>query len=359
MAFTLRLRGGKSNYPYAVARVQAKRAKLIPPRDYEKILKMDVSEITRFIEDSAYKAEVDELGARFSGLDLLEAALTVNEERTYASVRRMLEGPGGALIELFLARHLVNDLKTLFRGKNAGASREDLLKELLLEDLDTYGMFQPLLSEDVRTFDDIVQALLRQSGVAADWGRILSRVPEGSGLNVYEDVLDKAYYGRLLDSLVTSRQKGSDQFLKFTRHEIDARNLVNAARWVTAGQGGDFTPYIIPGGLRFKVGDVVALARAPDMDAFAEALQDSEVLEGIRDGLAQTRATGRLVPLETAVRRRLMDELGRLSHQHPLSIVPILLFLIQKDREVRVLRAVARGKAAGLSEERLRELVTV
>jgi vacuolar-type H+-ATPase subunit C/Vma6 len=38
-------------------------------------------------------------------------------------------------------------------------------------------------------------------------------------------------------------------------------------------------------------------------------------------------------------------------------LVPILLFLLRKHHEVRVLRAVARGKAAGLSEDRLRELV--
>ena len=81
------LRKGNSNYAYAVARVQAKRAKLIPPSEFEKVLKMDVPEITRYIQDSAYKAEVDELASRFSGLDLLEAALTVNEERVYEAVR--------------------------------------------------------------------------------------------------------------------------------------------------------------------------------------------------------------------------------------------------------------------------------
>ena len=74
----------KTNYAYAVARVQAKRGKLIPRSEYDKLLKMDVAEITRFIQDSEYKEEVDELAARFSGLDLLEAALTVNEERVNA-----------------------------------------------------------------------------------------------------------------------------------------------------------------------------------------------------------------------------------------------------------------------------------
>src|SRR5688572_3907289 len=116
------LRKGNSNYAYAVARVQAKRAKLIPPSEFEKVLKMDVPEITRYIQDSAYKNEVDELASKFSGLDLLEAALTVNEERVYESVRSMVGGGAGAIVSLFLDRYHYEDLKTLLRRKASGAS---------------------------------------------------------------------------------------------------------------------------------------------------------------------------------------------------------------------------------------------
>src|SRR5688500_6871373 len=96
---------GNSNYPYAVARVQAKRSKLVPPAEFEKVLKMDVAEITRYIGESVYKTEVEELATKFRGLDLLEAALTVNEERTYESVRRMVSGEGGLIVGLFLDRY--------------------------------------------------------------------------------------------------------------------------------------------------------------------------------------------------------------------------------------------------------------
>ena len=89
MALSL-LKRGTSNYAYAVARVQAKRAKLIPPSEFEKVLKMDVPEITRYIQDSAYKAEVDELASRFGGLDLLE----VRQTSGGANDLREIPGPG-------------------------------------------------------------------------------------------------------------------------------------------------------------------------------------------------------------------------------------------------------------------------
>ena len=357
MALAIQAGGGKTNYPYAVARVQAKRARLIPLREYEKILRMDVPEITRYVEESAYKAEVDELSSRFGGLDLLEAALTVNEERTFASVRGMLQGEGGHLIGLFLGRFLADDLKAVLRGKAAGATRDELLREMLLENLDVFNLFQPLLADDVKGVDDVIAALERQTGRAHDLARVLQKVPQGSPLSHYEDALDKAQYADLLASLKVSKQKGAGDFLEFVRHEVDALNLRTAARWAANGQEGDVSPYIVPGGKRLKVAEALALSRTRSLAAFAEACKESALYEPVKEGLEAAVREGRLAPFEAAVRRALMADLDRLSHSHPLSILPILLFLIRKHREVLVLRAVARGKAAGLSESRLQELI--
>jgi V/A-type H+-transporting ATPase subunit C len=353
----LRIGLKKTNYAYAVARVQAKRAKLIPRGEYEKLLKMDLSEITRYIEESSYRSDVDELSARFSGLDLLEAALAVNEERTNAAVRRMVDGEGGELVALYLARHLVEDIKTVLRGKNAGATRDELLRELLLEDLDTYGIFQPLLADDVKTPDDVTKALMRQGGVAAQWARVMETVPAESGPAAYEDALGKAYYHMLVSQLEDSKQRGSAQMLLFVRREIDARNLANAARWVHNQQTDDFSLYVIPGGQHVKVGDVMRLARASDLAGFKDIVVELGLPEAIVNAIAEAQAQARLAPFQTALKHWHLGELDRLGHANPLSIIPILVFLARKDQEVVTLRALARGKSAGLSEERLKELI--
>ena len=347
----------KTNYAYATARVQAKRAKLIPQAEYEKILKMDVSEITRYIEDSAYKADVDELSGRFSGLDLLEAALTVNEERTFHAVRRLLDGEGGQLLGLWMMRHLVKDIKTVLRGKQGGAGREELLKELLLENLDTYKIFDALLAEDVKSLDDVAGALERQGGVAGDWGKVLHSVPADAGLAAYEDALDKAYFSYLVAGLRGSKQKGADLVLAFVRREIDARNLQNAARWVANAQEADFSPYVIPNGRSVKVADIVTLSKSDTLAAFRDRLADLGLPANLSESLAGAEDTNRLAPFQAALHKWHLAELDRMGSGAPLSIIPILLYLTRKDREVTTLRAVARGKAAGLGEERLRELI--
>jgi len=50
------------------------KVKLFPKETYAKLLVMDLPEIARFIEESEYKAEVDELARTYSGIDLVEFA---------------------------------------------------------------------------------------------------------------------------------------------------------------------------------------------------------------------------------------------------------------------------------------------
>ena len=49
----------------------------------------------------------------------------------------------------------------------------------------------------------------------------------------------------------------------------------------------------------------------------------------------------------------------RFSYLYPLSVLPVLDYLLKKEREVYNLRAIIRGKEAGLSNEIIEDLVVV
>ncbi|NTV00809.1 MAG: ATP synthase A1 subunit C, partial [Methanoregulaceae archaeon] len=51
-----------------------RKSKLIPKGDYYRMLNMSIPEITRIIEETQYKKEIDELSPFFHGADLLEHA---------------------------------------------------------------------------------------------------------------------------------------------------------------------------------------------------------------------------------------------------------------------------------------------
>ena len=112
-----------------------------------------------------------------------------------------------------------------------------------------------------------------------------------------------------------------------------------------------------PSGTTGGLAEAVALSKAKSLTEFGDALAETKQFSGLKAGVEAAVASGRLAAFQAAVWKLHLAEMDRLAHANPLSLVPILLFLLRKHREVAVLRAVARGKAAGLSEERLRELI--
>ena len=73
---------------YVCTRMRVRKAKLLPREEYQRMLNMSLPEITRIIEETSYKQEIDELGTTFKGIDLLEVALSWNLAKEY---QRILE----------------------------------------------------------------------------------------------------------------------------------------------------------------------------------------------------------------------------------------------------------------------------
>jgi V/A-type H+-transporting ATPase subunit C len=63
-------------YIYVCTRMRVRKAKLIPREEYMRMLNMSLPEITRIIQETQYKQEIDELSTVFDGIDLIEIALT-------------------------------------------------------------------------------------------------------------------------------------------------------------------------------------------------------------------------------------------------------------------------------------------
>lgn len=66
-------RTGLVPYEYVCTRLRVRKSKLLAREDYLRMLNMSIPEITRFIEETQYKKEIDELGTSFSGIDLLRS----------------------------------------------------------------------------------------------------------------------------------------------------------------------------------------------------------------------------------------------------------------------------------------------
>lgn len=354
----------RTNYPYATARVRAKKAQLLPREAYLKMLKMSIPEITQQIAETVYQKEVDELAQRFSGIDLIEGALNLNEEHTYAQIRQFTGGEAHALVSAFLRRYDYHAIKVILRGKHYGATREEMLRELLIEDKQDYEFLSTLMTDDVDGLKGVVEAIKAGKGKARTYAIAIAQAENLSpepGLSEYEDALDRAYYAELLETLHRPGRPGQESAARhlmerYVRLEIDVVNLMAVLRYrKNKLDWENVRPQLIPGGSEFNLETLQRVHSAESTEDVKKELSGSK----FGDTLDETLDAGSLPRAEIEARKRLMRFASGFSHMIPLSILPIIDFVLRKHTEIRNLRAVARGKEAGLEEDTIQEMLII
>src|SRR5213594_2246842 len=119
------------NYPYVTARVRAKKAALLSPDVYERMLQMEIPQIARVIGEGAYKSEVLALASRASGVDLIEVSTSRNLAAVFTQIIGFSEGGLRQMIGWYLDRFDVQNVKTIVRGKLFGATPEEIAEDIV------------------------------------------------------------------------------------------------------------------------------------------------------------------------------------------------------------------------------------
>ena len=143
---------------------------------------------------------------------------------------------------------------------------------------------------------------------------------------------------------------------QFVQTEIDIVNLKTLLR-VWAAKASFKREIFLPGGREMTVEDLEEMVTLDKVTLMAR-LAETSFYESIAADLERVEATG-VGALLRKVEKAHLIEAARYSHLHPLSILPILDFIVRKDREVQNIRLIARGKESGLSTDVIRELLVV
>jgi len=342
-----------SNYAYVNARVRSRWAALFTEEEYDTLTRMGPSEIARFMEETEYGPEIDALGSRYAGVDLIEYVLNRNLARHFDDLLGWAQGTLYDLVSRYLRRFDAWNVKTALRGVYSGAS-------------------STVIDEDfVRTgaFDERLLARLEESGSIAEVVETLDGTPFGEPLREaydafeetgalvpLENAVDRTFYEALLRGLNASTESGTREFVKFVRAEIDFRNIQNAFRLARSGAEIDPAEYYIEGGRLFEAVELASLVgNREDLIARLRASRYSDELE---DALERLETAETLIGFEHALDAGLLAYSDHLSHVFPLSVSPVLAYVLAKRREADNIRAIARGREVGLTEEEIeRELV--
>jgi len=340
------------NYPYVTARVKAKRALLLPKDTYDRFLLMEIPEIARFLGERQYKAEMLALGARYSGVDLIENAVTRNLSKTYNQIYEFSEGGLRTMVGQYLDRYDLENIKAIVRSKLYGASAEEVF-----EDLVPAGSFSEDFLRELVEMPSVEEVFKALAGTIYETAFVAlgKKASDVGNWAEWEDRVSRLYYADLLASIPPSTE--ANRFMRqFVKREIDIVNLKTLLRAWDAKAA--FTREIfLEGGDELDVESLHEMVSL-EKPALVGRLAEYSFYEDIAVDLEKVEETG-IGALMRRVEKIHLLEAARYAHLQPLSILPILDFIVLKDREAQNIRIIARGKESGLSTEVIRNLLVV
>jgi V/A-type H+-transporting ATPase subunit C len=345
---------GPGPYIYVTTRMRVRKSKLLPREEYLRMLNMSLPEITRIIEETQYKADIDELSPSFSGIDLMEVALSWNLAKEYQKVLEITPGVLMGFLQTYLRGWDIQNVLTILRGKSQGM-RTGKIKEVLIPagSLDR-ATLDRLLAED--SPERVVEALKGQRIYPVIEKEYPAAQETGSYARM-ENELYKAYYADLI-ATAKAGVKGGHAFLEYIRLEIDIRNIQVAFRLRQGPLPEDARDLFIEGG-RVRPDELVRLAGVEAPDELVEIIHRRVGIETLGDLVDEIRSDASIHEIENALIRVRLDQMTRISKRYMFSIVPILDYLERKRFEVTNLRALARGKESNLPSERIQSYLVM
>lgn len=347
---------GSANPEYVNSRVRSRRAALFDEEDYRKLVRMGTGEIARYMEETEYETEMNALGARHSGVDLIEFALNRNLAKHFDDMLTWADGRLYDQIASYLRTFDAWNAKTAIRGVYAGTSPEDITTDYIRA-----GEFDDDLLDRLAAADSVEEVVELLSGTlfAEQLETAYRTFEEEDVLVPLENAIDKTFYEQLLAETTETSDQNSPEGLyrEVLQAEVDFRNVRNALRISRTGTDIDPAEYYIEGGRLFEPGQLRRLVGS--FDELVEYIRESTYGDELSEALAELAEAESLVQFEQALDAALLEYSDTLSYTYPVSICSALSYILAKEREIENIRAVARGREVGLSPEEItRELIT-
>ncbi|MGI5965104.1 MAG: ATP synthase A1 subunit C [Candidatus Methanomethylophilaceae archaeon] len=345
----------RGNYAYTVARVKAKKSLLMKEEDYEKMLMMSLPEISRYMSESGYQKEMSELAGRMSGIDLVEYAAYLNLSKVFKSILKASEGELYTMVSAYLDKWNIWNVRQIIRGKSFGLDEASIREDLVAAGSLSEEDLEKLLS--LSTVEEVVTEYSRMDSVNIPQDVISSYALSGS-LAIIEDHLYKFRYSRLLEAIVPN-SRPTLMFQDYVRREIDTVNFSTILKLKAEGIYGEaaVANYIIPGGKQIDRRTGVQLANAETIAAMASEASQLDFYENIRHHMESENVSIRCI--ESAMKKYGMGLANKFSHMNPLSVAPVVDYMIHKETEVFNILAIARGLQSGIDTDTIKGLLVI
>lgn len=346
--------GGPAPYIYVSTRLRVRKAKLLAPEEYQRMLNMSLPEIIRLIGETEYQKEVDELGTSFEGIDLLEVALSWNLAKEYQSVIDLAPGFLKEFTMAYLQRWDIYNVLMILRGKMQ-RMKAGKIKEVLIPagSLDRTFLDRLLAEESCERVADALKGWKM-------YPKIASEISEGCAIGSFAKLENELYKRLYADLLQIAKHgvKGGVQFLKFVQLEIDIKNIKTLFRMRGDGYEEDAREFFISGST-FTPDELQQYNQMTNPNEVIDTLISRIKSKVLQAALEDLRTEKSVQEVDTELTKTQLDHMEQLSKINPFSIHPILVYLEKKKYEVFNLRAIARGKESRLSNDTIEKYLVI
>lgn len=328
-------------YSYPNARINAMEAKLITDQRINELAESRT--LQNFIvnlEDTDYKVHLTAV----SGEDPVEIEKAF--ERALAStyflmseiLPKRVSGFFRLLLEEWDARNIANVVKAKFRGEVAS----DYVIEI--------GTMVPKVKAmaEAKTMEEIL-VILEGTPYEEYYQKLLLGEID---IRKFETLVYRTYYQKLLDYALSKKDEERVILEEFVRTKIDIRNIVTVLRAKKAGLPAEaIREHLIPGGSA-KLDTVINVDDLSMALAELDATKYGKVLRDVREKIENDIGV-----VERALNDYLLTRMRELTRFYPLSVATPLAYILEKEREVRKLKALAKLIADGVKPEKIKAIL--
>lgn len=333
------MRGDKTEYAYAVARVRALETGLLDRSKIERMVEAkDAAEAFKVLTETPYAFSVGQLNSVY------EYEVVLRQEM--AAVRELFRkiSPRPELTDLFFLKYDVLNLKLLIKGKALGQEVRELLVPA--------GTIPPEKLAVAAANSDWKEL---PGELAAAARRAEESLAESGDPQLVDTLLDGAYYAhitRVLD------ERGEEFLRTLVSLQVDLTNIKTFIR-VRHVAGGDavrarelLPRFFLPGG---KLGLDYFLAQVEEpLTAFADRLAKDSLGPVVGEGVAFWQREKSLTRYEKLADDFLLAYVKK-SRLIAFGAEPLVAYLWAKENEIKLIRIILVSKINGLPAAEIRE----
>ncbi|HPU00420.1 MAG TPA: V-type ATP synthase subunit C [Bacillota bacterium] len=320
-------------YAYAVGRIRALERRLIDRNRFNRMIEApSPEEVLKILAETDYAAAMAGLESVYD----FEPALRDELGRSYLELKKM--SPRPEIIDLFLLRFDIHNLKALFKARYLGTEAE------MLYSFGTLSL--PLLREAVAALD--FRELPPRLRCAA--AQVADEFALSSDSQAIDLILDRFLYDELVSS---SREMGSHFLEEFFQKQVDLINIKTFIRLQRIGRDRAFLQKVLLPHGRLGPEFFIALY-GNSLEQLAGELAAGEYGPLVGEGLRHWLERKSLARLEKLSDDFLTAFLQRGKHT-PFGLEALVGYLWAREMEIKNIRLILVGKINRLPQEAIRE----